>query len=71
MSIFWRSLHKGSKNPPPNKQILLRAKDGSWGVGRAIHGSKRVLFDYEAMEPTRAWFSAEKHDFTHWADVTI
>lgn len=29
--INWRPMKKGSKNPPVDVQILLKAIDGTWG----------------------------------------
>jgi hypothetical protein len=67
----WRPLHKGSKNPPAGEQVVLKARDGSVGLGICHQDGlkKRVFFDFIAMRPVRAWYGEGKESFTDWARI--
>ena len=67
--MHWKPLSNGSKNPPLDTQILLKAYDGTVGIGVAFKRNKRIYFDYHAIVPIRGWLGEEKKSFTSWAKI--
>lgn len=65
----WKPLYKGSKNPPLDTQILLKANDGSVGIGIAFKHNKLLYIDYTSMSPTRGWYGEKKDSFKFWAMI--
>jgi hypothetical protein len=70
-NMYWQPLSKGSKNPPLNKQILLRTMGGAWGIGIAYKDRKKVRFNFESMQPVHAWYCSPKEDFAAWSNVNL
>jgi hypothetical protein len=54
-------------NPPFNQQILLEARDGTWGFGFAYKLGGKVYFNYSSHE--RLWFGEPKEKFRSFAVV--
>lgn len=69
--MHWRPIYKGSKNPPLGTQILLRAYDGSWGIGIAYKYGSKVFFNYTSSMPTRGWIGMGKDHFSHWCQIQL
>lgn len=67
--IHWQPLSKGSKNPPLNVEILLKAIDGTKGVGVAFKYKNCIHFNYNShgLNQPRSWTGANKNEFKAWA----
>jgi hypothetical protein len=68
--IHWRPLYKGSKNPPVNQQVLLKANDGTWGVGFMYKDKTFYYYATAVQNGGRTWMGISKERFTDWALIT-
>jgi hypothetical protein len=65
--MVMNKLFKGSKNPPFDKKIFLKAKKLGWGIGEAYKHNGKVFFDFVCLE--NLLFGEDKESFVEWVEL--
>jgi hypothetical protein len=73
-----KKLFKGSRNPPLDKYILLKSKDGYWGHGDCFRwvknsmgekADRKIYFNFHS--PQQTLLGEPKSSFVAWMDFPI